>query len=83
MLETVTNVASGPFIPCFIGRQPKDIYDDVAGLLTAQVLSQHKEVNASCINDQIYLWKDINIGVATARFLSDLAKIILNPTPLI
>jgi pyruvate dehydrogenase E2 component (dihydrolipoamide acetyltransferase) len=34
--------------------------------LTAQVLSQHKEVNASYIDDQIYLWKDINIGVATA-----------------
>jgi len=33
---------------------------------TAQVITQHKQVNASYINDQIYLWNDINIGVATA-----------------
>jgi pyruvate dehydrogenase E2 component (dihydrolipoamide acetyltransferase) len=34
--------------------------------MTAQVLSRHPEVNASYIDDQIYLWEDINIGVATA-----------------
>jgi pyruvate dehydrogenase E2 component (dihydrolipoamide acetyltransferase) len=34
--------------------------------VTAQALSRHPEVNASYLNDQIYLWEDINIGVATA-----------------
>jgi pyruvate dehydrogenase E2 component (dihydrolipoamide acetyltransferase) len=34
--------------------------------VTARVISHHPEVNASYINDQIYLWEDINIGVATA-----------------
>lgn len=34
--------------------------------VTARVLSRHPEVNASYINDHIYLWQDINIGVATA-----------------
>jgi pyruvate dehydrogenase E2 component (dihydrolipoamide acetyltransferase) len=34
--------------------------------LAAQALSRHPEVNASFFNDHIYLWEDINIGVATA-----------------
>ncbi|MFN2188416.1 MAG: dihydrolipoamide acetyltransferase family protein [Candidatus Promineifilaceae bacterium] len=32
----------------------------------AKVLKRHKIVNASYLDEQIYLWKDINIGVATA-----------------
>ena len=34
--------------------------------VTARVLSDHPFVNASYLDDQIYLWKDVNIGVATA-----------------
>lgn len=34
--------------------------------MTAQALSRHPEVNASYLNDQIYMWEDINIGVATS-----------------
>lgn len=34
--------------------------------LTARVLSDHPDLNASYIDDQIVLWKDISIGVATS-----------------
>jgi pyruvate dehydrogenase E2 component (dihydrolipoamide acetyltransferase) len=34
--------------------------------IIARALEQHSFLNASLIDDQIYLWKDINIGVATA-----------------
>lgn len=52
-------------------------YADIFVMIVAKALKQHPIFNSSLIGDEIRLWDDINIGVAVAMELEEMAGLVV------